>query len=155
MYRALIALALLFALPAPCIAKDWKAAFARVKDGDTVLLLSHTVFDLPVSIRLISSSGGIDTPEKDGPCAAEREGAARAAEFTRDLIERGGMQGTLRGVRVDKYGGRYLAQIIVRVDGKSINIGDELLRAKLAVIYNGGTRRDWCTPNLPFQGEAQ
>jgi micrococcal nuclease len=139
-----ILLALALAAATPAAARDFSAQFSRVKDGDTVELLKPRPFGIPVSIRIKGSRTGIDTPERDGPCDGERSAAASAKLYLTDLLLRAGMRGMVRMPRTDKFGSRYDAQILVRIDGRRVNVGDTLLASGHAVPYDGRQRRDWC-----------
>lgn len=143
MIRFLLCAAMI-AAPLPAMAKDYPVRIKRVKDGDTVEL-KRRVFGKPVSIRITSSTGGIDTPESDGGCAAERDAAARAKAFTERMVAAAGWVAAAKTVKVDKYGGRYDAQLILIIDGQSVNLGDAIIAAGLALPYSGGKRVNWCS----------
>jgi len=110
-----------------------------IKDGDTIAVeipgLPPTLN--PVAIRL----RGIDTPESAGraKCAAERDLAALATNFTRLAIARG-RRIEFGALDWDKYGGRIDAEIWI--DG--VSLAQQLIAAGLARAYDGGKRGGWC-----------
>lgn len=149
--RALIATALIAALlPAPAFArpKSYAVTIHRVKDGDTVELNRPLVFGQRVSIRV----RGVDTPEKNGACEAERQLARRASAMTTDLIDRAGHRARVIKPSFDKYGGRFDADVILVIDGKRISLAGALISAKVAVAYDGGRKINWCAYLTPAPG---
>ena len=52
-----------------------------------------------------------------------------------------GTRVTLRNVKLGKYAGRVVADVIIE-DGRSL--ADILITADLARSYDGGTREGWC-----------
>lgn len=113
------------------------ATVIDVVDGDTLVVRAHIWLDQSVEtrIRLL----GIDAPEKRGRCPEERAGAARAEAFVRDVVL--GREVRLRDLHHDKYGGRVLARIET-ADGA--DLGDALVRLRLARAYDGAARAAWC-----------
>jgi micrococcal nuclease len=108
--RTLIVAALLLM---PSIALAGKERVSRVKDGDTVELVGHRVFGTATSIRL----RGVDTPEHDfqAKCEAERAAGLRALALTTDLIAKSGGLIWIKHISRDKYGGRFVADVRVRI----------------------------------------
>jgi micrococcal nuclease len=153
--RVILLLLLVTLVADVAAARSFAVTISRVKDGDTVELLRPRPFGKPVSIRLLASHSGIDTPETDGPCEAEREAAAKAKAFTVGKVTAAQNRARAVNVRTDKYGGRYDAQLIVIVDGVKMNLGDELLKAGLALPYDGGTRPDWCAVLAARDGKPE
>jgi endonuclease YncB( thermonuclease family) len=100
----------------------------RVVDGDT--------FDYRgMRVRVAD----IDTPEREGRCAAEIALAARATDRMRDLIDDGPFTlAPLSGRDEDRYG-RSLR--IVTRGGRSL--GDQLVAEGLARTWSG-RREGWC-----------
>ncbi|MEZ5790252.1 MAG: thermonuclease family protein [Nitratireductor sp.] len=96
-----------------------------VVDGDTVWIDGE-------KIRLAS----IDAPEAGGKCFAERDLAARSAEFLRRFLEAG--DPAIERSGMDRYG-RTLARIWV---GRA-EAGEALVAAGLARPWKGH-REDWC-----------
>lgn len=131
-----MALAMLaFSAVASRAADDRPGLVFRVIDGDSVVI---EVPSLPHvgEIRL----RGIDTPELNGHCPAER---AKAQEAKAALTA---MLPTMLRVRVldvqpDKYFGRFIADVILP-DGTSA--ANAMMAAGLARPYSGGTRQPWC-----------
>ncbi len=113
--------------------------YERNYDGDTITVSipgAHPLFGQHISVRLI----GIDTPEIKTKNTCEKS----AARSTKNLVEnllKNAKQINLENVERDKYF-RILAD--VTVDGKSIS--QILIKNKLAVAYDGGTKQrvDWC-----------
>ena len=109
-----------------------------VYDGDTFRV---DIDEFPpivgrnIAIRIL----GIDTPEIKGSCRKERELAIKARDFTRKYLNAANIV-SLTNLRRDKYF-RILAN--VHIDGK--NLGDALLTQKLAVVYSGKSKFNWCT----------
>jgi micrococcal nuclease len=81
---------------------------------------------------------GIDTPEIKGKCPAEKEGAQKAKQFTVEKL-RSGKKIELRHLRRDKYF-RLLAEVYI--DNNSL--AEMLLKAGLAIPYDGTTKKSWC-----------
>ena len=110
----------------------------NVYDGDTFRV---DIDEFPpivgrnIAIRIL----GIDTPEIKGSCHKERELAIKARDFTRKYLNAANIV-SLTNLRRDKYF-RILAN--VHIDGK--NLGDALLTQKLAVVYSGKSKFNWCT----------
>lgn len=112
-----------------------------VYDGDTIRV---TIPNWP---RLIGENipvriARIDTPELRGACEQEKDMALHAKHFTIAALS------TARHIELthlerDKYF-RIVAEVYY--DGK--NLADDLLAAKLALPYDGGTKADWCTNEL-------
>lgn len=130
------------ALAEPCA--HTKTTFACVKvvsvyDGDTITV---TIPGVPpmmgerVSVRIRD----IDTAEMTGRKKCEKAMAIRARNWLRARLEKA-KRVDLHRIGRDKYF-RILAD--VEADGQSI--ADELIKAKLAVRYDGGRKPDtkWC-----------
>lgn len=119
-------------LPGPIAAR-----VLRVVDGDTVLVRARIWLgqDVETSVRL----AGVDTPEKHGDCAAEREAAERAQAFTAARLGEDWV--SLRDVINDKYGRRVVARIVV-ADGSDLST--LLLERGLAHPYGGKRKQSWC-----------
>lgn len=81
---------------------------------------------------------GIDAPETNGKCAAEKRLAQSAKLRLAELLTDGTVM--LSGVKPDKFGGRVDA--VVTVDGK--RVADTMLAEKLAKPYDGKARGVWC-----------
>jgi endonuclease YncB( thermonuclease family) len=108
-------------------------------DGDTIRFNIHDVHPLigkNISVRVM----GVDTPEKNGKLPCEKEKARIAQRFVENMLKNA-KKIELRDIGKDKYF-RVLAK--VNVDGK--DLGDLLIKNKLALPYGGGTktRTNWC-----------
>ena len=119
------------------IAGPIRAEVTKVRDGDTVEVIAHIwpQQTVQVAVRL----RGIDTPEKRGKCAVEKEAALQARDRLRELVEGKTIQ--LIDISGDKYFGRVLASIQTEDTG---DVSRQLLEDGLAVRYNGKTKQDWC-----------
>ena len=109
-----------------------------VYDGDTFTMIAHCAPDTSKSYKWRVRLRGIDCPEMNGRTKKERRWAIAAREHVVSLIE--GEVVTLDKIGYDKYG-RVLAN--VSRDGK--DVAASLLKAKLAVKYDGRTKAkiDW------------
>jgi micrococcal nuclease len=101
-------------------------AGVTVSDGDTIRLGAER-------IRIV----GLDTPELNARCPAERELAVEARGFLRGLLAAGAVGIERRGA--DRHG-RTLA--VVTVNGR--DVAALLIAAGLARPYDGGRRAGWC-----------
>jgi micrococcal nuclease len=117
-------------VPAAEVSVMVPAAEIRVVDGDTIALGRER-------IRIL----GIDTPETGNlaRCEAERRLSTIATMTLKELIE--GKFLTIQRNGHDRYG-RTLAYVRIR-DGA--DVGELLIRARVAVRYWGERRPDWCT----------
>lgn len=112
---------------------------------------------------------GIDAPEKRVSTSLSEEErsrikarAAAAEAFLEALIEGSIVPGliTIRNPEHDKYAGRVVADVIVYrfdyipglgVEGGEINVAEALIKAGLAVPYDGGRKTfDWGAETLDF-----
>jgi len=87
-----------------------------------------------ISIRIL----GIDAPELRGKCQEEKEAARAAKQFTVEKL-RSAESVELRDMQRGKYF-RLLADVYV--DGN--NLGEMLVRAGHARVYDAGKREGWC-----------
>lgn len=113
------------------------AQVLRVVDGDTVVVRARIWLrqDVETAVRL----AGVNAPELHGRCEEER----RRAVLARDFLERHvlGTPVQLRDVRLDKYGGRVVARLVLH---GGWDAGEQLIAQGLARPYAGGTRAGWC-----------
>lgn len=110
---------------------------ARVIDGDTVEVVINPFPDRRVTLDVRLK--GVNAPEIRGRCDYERDLAQRAKRRLAAII--GGSNVTLAEIEDDKYGGRTVARLIVR----GMDAGAILVNERLAVPYDGRTRKmDWC-----------
>lgn len=121
------------ALPGPV-----PATVRRVLDGDTIEVEARIW--LRQGVTVLVRLAGVDAPELDGACAAERQAALRARGHVEHWLA--GREIALVDVRTDKYGGRVLARV---VDRAGADLGETLLLAGLArTAGKGGRREPWC-----------
>jgi len=139
----IVAALLVMIVSAPALANKQpygNATVSRVTtiyDGDTFTAQMDSwppIIGQSISVRIY----GIDTPELRGKCKREIDLARKAKQFTVEMI-RSAKKIELRSMRRDKYF-RILA--IAVADGKVI--GDELIKAGLAVPYYGAKKISWC-----------
>lgn len=127
------------------ISPAYAESINRVVDGDTVILN-----DANPPKEFLQNQGrliGIDTPEsRKAKCAKEKQLGLEAKKFTENFLAKKGAivvnyfpnAETKKGW--DSFG-RYL--ITIKKNGK--DLADELVRAGLAVYYDGITKtKDWC-----------
>ena len=87
-----------------------------------------------IPIRIL----GIDAPELRGKCESEKIAARKAKQYTVKALRTAKMI-ELKDIQRGKYF-RILAHVYV--DGKSL--GNELIKAGHARVYDGGKRGGWC-----------
>ena len=122
---------------------DFKGETHQVKvvdvyDGDTFTIAGRVAYN-PELFQFQVRVNGIDTPEKRTNNENEKYVANIAKEFVKEKIMDKIVE--LHGVTTDKYG-RLLADVVY----KGENIGQELIKNRLAVAYDGGTKNcpdDW------------
>ena len=108
----------------------------RVIDGDTFEASANIWLGQQISVRVRIS--GIDAPELRARCDAERNRAEAARDYLSKRIAGGEVK--LSALRYDKYGGRVDAAVS---DGRG-DVGEGMVRAGLARLYDGGHRDGWC-----------
>lgn len=109
-----------------------------IYDGDTFRVNIKDYPDL-IGYRISIRVNGIDTPEMKGMCEKEKDLARQAKQFTVSVL-RGAKKIELRNMKRGKYF-RIVADVYV--DG--ISLTDSLIKEKLGVPYNGGSKvKDWC-----------
>jgi len=124
--------------------EDYRTSIPRVLfvdnyDGDTFTInipWAHPLFGEKISVRV----RGIDSPEIKGKSPCEKEQAFQAKKLVHEKLSQA-RSIKLVNVGRDKYF-RILADI--EFDGESLS--SVLIREKLAVPYDGGTKLkvDWC-----------
>jgi endonuclease YncB( thermonuclease family) len=110
----------------------------RVYDGDTITIASRNR-QLNKWIKYQVRIYGIDCPELRTKDANEKYVSEIARDHMISLVL--GKRVYLTGIQKEKYG-RVLANVYV----DNINVADELIQKKLAVSYDGGTKKvpvDW------------
>lgn len=110
------------------VCRAYEKRVTCVVDGDTLWYRG-------AKIRLI----GIDAPETDGRCAAERELASAATDMLVSILNSGVQRIAFDGE--DPYG-RALAHIWARAG----QIGPAMIASGLAVPYTRVRSRPWCRP---------
>jgi endonuclease YncB( thermonuclease family) len=114
------------------------AEVAYIVDGDTFAAKVMLQDDIKISVRVRIIN--IDSPEISGGCDAEIKMAYLAKERLSRIIPVGSMV-DLSKIKDDKYLGRIDARV-AGPDG--LDVGEILVREKLARSYNGGKRQSWC-----------
>ena len=80
---------------------------------------------------------GLDAPEIDGDCAAERQLAAKARRRLIELLESG-------PVAIDRRGCDIYDRTLAKVTVAGRDVADILISEGLARPYGGGHRQPWC-----------
>jgi endonuclease YncB( thermonuclease family) len=119
---------------------SYRAIVTRIIDGDTVearipIWLGQEII---TKVRL----RGIDAPEIDGACGAERHRAEAARDRLAALI--GGEPVTLTHIGPDKYSGRVVARVMTGAPDRLADAGALLVSEGLARRYSGKRRESWC-----------
>lgn len=113
----------------------------KVYDGDTITVNINSyppIVGEKLSIRI----NGIDTPEIRGKYNQEKSLAIEAREFVKELLKNSNSI-TLKHIKRGKYF-RIVADVYI---DNNISVADELIKANLAVVYDGGKKtKDWCEP---------
>lgn len=110
----------------------------RVVDGDTL------VVNLPCQVAIVCTAipvrlRGLDTPELRGKCPEERQAALKATEILKLLVL------DARTVRLERLGRDKFFRIDADVIADGVNVGEILVKRKLARPYTGeGPRGSWC-----------
>jgi len=112
------------------------AQVVRVIDGDTFEASAAIWLGQQIAVRV--RIAGIDAPELRARCDVERQRAEAARNYLSKRIAGGEVK--LSAVRYDKYGGRVDASV---VDARG-DVGEAMIRAGLARLYDGGRRDGWC-----------
>ena len=123
-----------------------QARLLKVIDGDTISVAIYCGHALKISLRL----DGIDTPELH-PKGQDLVGEALAAQKVRDYVSQlytVDSLVTIKLLKVDKYGGRYVGHIYmdngdtaVRPEGETLS--DHLLARGYAKKYDGRAKPPW------------
>ena len=111
----------------------------KVYDGDTITIATQLPYNNSPFFRFSVRLRGIDCPEIRSKNTSEKECAVIARNLLIDNIYHKIV--TLKNVDYDKYG-RILADVFL--DG--MNVTDVLIKNRLAVTYDGGTKHspdDW------------
>ena len=113
----------------------YSSTVIRVLDGDTIEVEAEVW--LGQKVRTFVRFDGIDTPELKGKCEFEKLLAREAKLFVEQRVTDGV---TIDNVRPDKYGDRVLAT----VTAKGVDLGQQLVEARLARVYLGEKKTGWC-----------
>jgi len=108
-----------------------------IYDGDTFRVNINDVHPI-IGHRIPIRIKNIDTPELRGECAKEKTLAKQAKQFTVNAL-RSAQSIQLHNISRGKYF-RVIADVIV--DGA--NLGNMLIKAGLAVPYQGQHKTNWC-----------
>ena len=146
---ALLALFPLMLADSIANARDYRVKVVSVIDGDTITT-DRTAFGFPLKARL----AGVDAPESkasEAKCPLEIDRGKAAKAFALDLYKRAGMRAVLKKPQRDSYNSRYVFDIYVRIDGRSVRVQDEMIKAGHVKRYEpvedkDYTKPDWCTP---------
>ena len=126
------------------IAGPVAARVLDVVDGDTVRVRARIWlgFDVTTLVRL----DGVDAPELNASCDAERRLAGQAQAFVRAQI--GDRAVVLTDIRFGKYAGRVVARVAA---ADATDLAGTLIGAGLGRPYAGGSRQSWCAdgPRAP------
>lgn len=106
----------------------------KVYDGDTITIAAMLPYEDSILYRFSVRINGIDCPEMRTKDKDEK----KCALMAKSVIMEKAMDKIvlLENMQIEKYG-RILADVIC--DGESL--GDILLNARLAIKYNGGTKK--------------
>jgi micrococcal nuclease len=119
-----------------------EADVLKVTDGDTFAFVAFPFPEQATRGRL--RVDGIDTPERNGKCAEEKNKAEQAKLFVEAMIRETGGRVWLYTVGLEGEGGggfgRYRAQ--VKIGNKWLS--DELIKKGLARENHGEKRGAWC-----------
>jgi endonuclease YncB( thermonuclease family) len=123
--------------PSQEVARAYAAELTRVIDGDTfeARVRVWPGVDVTTRVRL----RGIDAPEMNARCAAERIRAEAARDALAALLADRGL--TVLNIGPDKYAGRIVADAATR---RTPDVSGALLAQGVARVYTGGRRQSWC-----------
>lgn len=110
----------------------------RVIDGDTFVVTVHSIpelFGKYLGVRV----RGVNTPELRSKNECEKKKAKSAKKFVEGFL----VGGALSIHNCDR--GKYF-RIVCSVTKNGVDLSEELIKNKLAVPYDGGTKPkvDWC-----------
>lgn len=125
--------------PAAAIRGAYAAELVRVIDGDTfeARVRLWPGLDVTTKVRL----RGIDAPELQARCAAERVKAEDARTLLAAVLAEGEI--TVKHVGLDKYGGRVLADAATL---RTTDVSQALLQKGAVRAYADARRASWCGP---------
>ena len=103
-------------------------------DGDTITIAAYLPYKGSELYKFSVRINGIDCPEIKSKCVSEKDCAQIAKKYVEDKILHKMVR--LENVSLEKYG-RILADVYI----DNISIGDYLIGHRLAVKYDGGTKK--------------
>lgn len=103
-------------------------------DGDTITIAAYLPYKNSELYKFSVRINGIDCPEIKSKCVSEKDCAQIAKKYVEDKILHKMVR--LENVSLEKYG-RILADVYI----DNISIGDYLIGHRLAVKYDGGTKK--------------
>ena len=106
-------------------------------DGDT-FTVNIPQWPAIIGDKIEIRVAGIDTPEIHGHCANEIAMAKKAKGIAATFLKTG-RPVVLGNMRRDKY-----FRIVADVSAEGVNLADVLIKAGVAVPYDGGTKKPWC-----------
>ena len=109
-----------------------------VYDGDT-FRANIKGYPAVVGENIPIRINAIDTAEIRGKCPREKDLAIKAREFTKSHLANAEVI-ELRNIKRGKY---FRIAADIYIDDQ--NLGDMLIKAKLAYIYNKRAKKSWCT----------
>lgn len=128
---------------------SYEAQVLRVIDGDTIEVQIELFPGLIRKVKMRERD--LDTAESryvgkgSAQCEREKEIGLQTKELVKSHLPPGTVIG-VRNVSGGKYFGRAVGDMLLKVDGKVVDLGDWLIGQGLAVHYDGGTKRKaWCT----------
>ena len=104
-------------------------------DGDTITIAAYLPYKNSELYKFSVRINGIDCPEIKSKCVSEKDCAQIAKKYVEDKILHKMVR--LENVSLEKYG-RILADVYI----DNISIGDYLIGHRLAVKYDGGTKKN-------------
>jgi len=120
------------------------AEVAYIIDGDTFAAKVLIKENISISVRVRIMQ--IDAPEIHGECDAEIKSAFAARDRLGQLLPIGSRI-YLTEVKDDKYLGRIDAYV---KNAAGEDVGDIMVKEKMARKYGGGKRTGWCGPHGEF-----
>tara|TARA_B100000405_G_scaffold175684_1_gene122867 strand:- start:24 stop:461 length:438 start_codon:yes stop_codon:yes gene_type:complete len=106
-------------------------------DGDTITVATRLPYETSPLYRFSVRVLGIDCPEIRTKCKDEKQCAKMAKAHLKQLIMNQKVKLNVQGT--DKYG-RVLADVEVFKDDQSINIAEEMIKNRYAIVYSGGKK---------------
>jgi len=118
----------------PFIAPISSGKVVKVYDGDTITIASKLPYSESEMYRFSVRLNGIDCPEIRGKTEDEKECAQLAKEELTKLLMDNIVE--LKNLQTEKYG-RILADVYIN----GLHINNHMIERRLAVKYDGGTKK--------------